>query len=88
MKPKPPRKNSAAATPPLSQVNAMKYFFALVFPPLAVLLCGRPFSALLNIPLTLCYWLPGAIHALALVSDHHKQQRHNALLQTLKTPRA
>lgn len=35
------------------------YFIAVLFPPLAVLLCGKPVQALLNCVLTLFLWIPG-----------------------------
>ncbi|MFZ4779617.1 MAG: YqaE/Pmp3 family membrane protein, partial [Terrimicrobiaceae bacterium] len=32
----------------------MRYLLAIILPPLAVLLCGKPFQAVLNLILTLC----------------------------------
>ena len=46
----------------------MLYLVAVVLPPLAVLLCGKPLQALLSIPLTLLGWAPGVIHAYRSVS--------------------
>lgn len=45
----------------------MKFLFALIFPPLAVMMCGKPFQAFLNIALTLCFVFPGVIHAMYVV---------------------
>ena len=61
---------------------------AIICPPLAVLLVGKPFSAILNLFLTFCLWIPGAIHAWGVVSDSQATQRHNQLLHTLRRPPA
>jgi uncharacterized membrane protein YqaE (UPF0057 family) len=53
----------------------MLYFFAIVIPPLGVLLCGRPFAALLNVFLTLLFYLPGVVHALCVVSESKADSR-------------
>jgi uncharacterized membrane protein YqaE (UPF0057 family) len=45
----------------------MRYLLALLFPPLAVLLYGSGRQAFLNLILTLCFWIPGALHALFVV---------------------
>ena len=37
----------------------MRYIIAIFLPPLAVFLCGKPLQALLNILLTLLFWVPG-----------------------------
>lgn len=62
----------------------MRYFFAVVLPPLAVLLCWRPISALFNILLCLLGFLPGIIHALFIVADHNAARRDKALVRALK----
>ncbi|WP_096435313.1 YqaE/Pmp3 family membrane protein [Alteribacter populi] len=51
------------------------YLLAVLIPPLAVLLVGRPFQAILNLILTLILWLPGAIHACFIVADHKQEKR-------------
>lgn len=53
----------------------MLYLLAIVFPPLAVLLCGKPVEALLNVVLTLCGWLPGVAHAALMVNSYQADQR-------------
>ena len=53
----------------------MLYLLAIIFPPLAVLLTGRPFQGLLNLVLTLCFWIPGVIHAILVVNEHKANQR-------------
>ncbi len=53
----------------------MLYLLALLLPPVAVLLTGRPFQALLNLVLTLLFWVPGVIHAVLVVNEHKANQR-------------
>jgi uncharacterized membrane protein YqaE (UPF0057 family) len=55
------------------------YLIAILLPPLAVLLCGKPFQAILNFFLTLMLWLPGAIHAIMVVSDTKANKRTSRL---------
>lgn len=51
----------------------LKLLLALIAPPIAVLLeRGVGGSLLLNILLTLLAWLPGAIHALIVVTNHEE----------------
>ncbi len=56
---------------------------AIVLPPLAVLLCGKPFQALISIPLTACFWIPGVIHALMIVNARAADQRNKALINAI-----
>jgi uncharacterized membrane protein YqaE (UPF0057 family) len=53
----------------------MRYPIAIVCPPLAVLLCGKPAQALLNCLLTLCLWVPGILHACMVVGSHQADLR-------------
>ena len=53
----------------------MRYFLAIVLPPLAVLLCGKPLQFVLNLILTLVFWVPGVIHALFIVHDYLADKR-------------
>ena len=62
----------------------MRYLLAFLLPPLAVLLCGRPIQALLSIPLTIAFWVPGVIHALLVVHDYHEQQRAEAIIRAMR----
>lgn len=62
----------------------MRYFLAIILPPLAVLLCGKPFQALLNITLTICFWLPGVIHALFVVNSHKADKRTERLEKAIR----
>jgi uncharacterized membrane protein YqaE (UPF0057 family) len=62
----------------------MLYFFAVVLPPVAVLLCGKPLQALLNLVLTLCLWIPGLLHALFVVNSHLADKRNEKLIKALE----
>ena len=53
----------------------MLRLLAILLPPVAVLFCGKPISAILNVPLTLCFWLPGVIHAWGCVTDSKADAR-------------
>lgn len=53
----------------------MLYLLAILLPPVAVLLTGRPFQAILNFFLTLMLWFPGALHAILVVNEHKADQR-------------
>lgn len=58
----------------------MRYLLALLCPPLAVLLCGRPFLSVLNFALTACLYFPGALHSMLVVSKTHADRRHKEQL--------
>lgn len=58
----------------------MRYLLAILLPPVAVAMCGKPAQAVLNCLLTLLLWLPGMIHALFVVSSYHADQRNKALI--------
>lgn len=62
----------------------MLYLVAIVLPPLAVLLAGKPLQALLSLPLTLLGWVPGVIHALFVVNNHYADERANRLLHEMR----
>jgi uncharacterized membrane protein YqaE (UPF0057 family) len=61
----------------------MRYLLALLLPPLAVLLCGRPIQALLNLVLTLFFWLPGCVHAVLVVGEYYADCRANRLIRAM-----
>jgi len=61
----------------------MLYLFAVVCPPLAVLLCGKPLQALLSIVLSLLFWFPGILHAVLVVHDHYEDKRAQELREAL-----
>lgn len=56
-------------------MKALRYFFCIVMPPLAVLLTGRMSSFILSLFLTALGWVPGVVHAICVVNDYHADQR-------------
>lgn len=53
----------------------MLYLIAILLPPLAVLLVGRPIQAVLNLILCLFFYVPGMIHAILVVHDKKADRR-------------
>ena len=53
----------------------MKITLAVLLPPVAVFLTGRMGSFFLNLVCCLFCWVPGIIHAIAVVLDFQSQQR-------------
>lgn len=62
----------------------MRYFLAIVLPPIAVLLCGKPLQFLLNILLTLLGWVPGVIHAVLVVNTYHEDRRAYRIVRAVR----
>jgi uncharacterized membrane protein YqaE (UPF0057 family) len=62
----------------------MYHILAILCPPAAVLLLGKPSQTALNLGLTLLLYFPGVWHALSVV-DQHKTQRRNDTLTRLVT---
>ena len=56
-------------------MKALRFFFCVVCPPVAVLLTGRIGSFLLSLVLTLLSGFQGMIHACLVVIDYHEEQR-------------
>ncbi|MDE2717582.1 MAG: YqaE/Pmp3 family membrane protein [Chloroflexota bacterium] len=56
----------------------------IIAPPIAILITGRPFTALLNFSLTLLLWIPGVIHALMVVSEHKATKRFHWLEKAIE----
>ena len=65
----------------------MRYLLAIILPPAAVLLCGKPFLAILNLFLTLCFWVPGVVHALFVVNSHLADERVKELAKAIGSTR-
>lgn len=53
----------------------MRWLVAIVVPPLAVLMCGKPMLAVLNCFFTLLCWIPGIFHALLIVAECKADER-------------
>jgi len=56
-------------------------------PPLAVLLMGKPFSAILNVFLTGClFWIPGIKHALVCYADWAMDKKFDRVVDAVNHP--
>jgi len=62
----------------------VRYFLAIILPPLAVLLCGKPIQAVLALLLTFCLWIPGAIYACIVVSSYKADQRAKKMIKAVE----
>lgn len=62
----------------------MRYFLAIILPPVAVALSAGPVSFLLNCLLTLAGWIPGVIHALVVVNRHNSERHHKQSMRELR----
>lgn len=62
----------------------MRYLLAIVLPPVAVLSCGKPVQALLNLALTLCFYVPGMIHAVLVVNQHYEERNAHRIIAALR----
>ena len=62
----------------------MLYILAIVCPPLAILLCGKPFQAIFSIVATLFFWVPGVLWAFFVVSDYHHKKEADRVIRELK----
>jgi uncharacterized membrane protein YqaE (UPF0057 family) len=62
----------------------MRYFLCFLFPPIAVLTTGRMGSLILNILLTLLFWVPGIIHAILTVNDYYEARRYRRLVRVIR----
>nr|WP_248291746.1 MULTISPECIES: YqaE/Pmp3 family membrane protein [unclassified Novosphingobium] len=64
--------------------NAVLYLVAILFPPLALLLVGKPFQAVLNLFLCLLFWIPGVVHALFVVHSAKADARTQRIVTELR----
>ena len=62
----------------------MRYLLAIILPPIAVLICGKPIQALLNLVLTILLWIPGMIHALFVVNGYYADRRTDRVIEAIK----
>jgi len=58
----------------------MRYFLCLICPPLAIFTTGKMGSFILNIILTICFWIPGVIHAVLVVNKYYSDKRHREMI--------
>lgn len=62
----------------------MLYLLAIILPPVAVLACGKPGQAVLNIFLTLLAYFPGLIHALLVVNNYYNDKRTDRIVSVIQ----
>lgn len=62
----------------------MLYLLAVVLPPVAVLMAGKPLQALLNVGLCFLLFIPGIIHAWMVVSNHYQDKRTGSLVDAMR----
>jgi uncharacterized membrane protein YqaE (UPF0057 family) len=60
------------------------YLIAILLPPLAVLLAGKLFQAIINLALTLLLWVPGMLHALFVVHNFYAEKRQERLAEAVR----
>lgn len=60
------------------------YLVAILLPPLAVLMKGKPIQAALNLLLTLLGWIPGIIHAVLVVNAANADARNKRLERAIR----
>jgi uncharacterized membrane protein YqaE (UPF0057 family) len=58
----------------------MRYFLCFLCPPLAILTTGKIGALILNIILTLFFWIPGIIHAILVVNKFYDDRRHRQFM--------
>ena len=61
----------------------MRYLLAIILPPVAVLICGKPVQAILNFILTLLFWIPGVVHAIFVVHSYLADRRAERIIDAL-----
>ena len=61
----------------------MKYVTAILMPPLAVLRCRRT-QTVVNVLLTLCFYVPGMLHAALVVYDHSETERAKSVGEAIR----
>lgn len=62
----------------------MIYILCIFLPPVAVLLVGKPIQALINLVLTLCFWVPGVVHAILVVNGAKADKRTDRLIKEMR----
>ncbi len=64
----------------------MLYLLAILLPPVAVLMCGKPFQALISVVamITVIGWIPAAIHACLVVSSYQADKRQDRLIREMR----
>ncbi|MCM3208479.1 YqaE/Pmp3 family membrane protein [Paenibacillus illinoisensis] len=61
----------------------MRYLLCFI-PPVAVLLCGKPFQAVIALLLMLAGYAPGVIYAFFVVNNYKADQRNKKLIKEIR----
>ena len=64
--------------------NHMMYVVAIFLPPLAVLLCGKPFQALFNLCLCGFFWIPAVVHAFVVIGGQNADRRTDRIVDAIR----
>jgi uncharacterized membrane protein YqaE (UPF0057 family) len=64
----------------------MRYLIAIILPPLAILLCGKPLQALvaLILQITILGWIPAAVWAVLVVNSYQADKRTNRIIKAMR----
>ena len=62
----------------------MRYFLCFLCPPIAILTTGKIGALILNIILTLCFWVPGIIHSILVVNKYYEDKRYRRLIRATR----
>jgi uncharacterized membrane protein YqaE (UPF0057 family) len=65
----------------------MRYLLAIILPPVAALLYGKPSQFLLSMILTLLLWIPGVIYSLMIVNNYIEEERERTIAKNILTSR-
>ena len=63
----------------------LRYLIAILLPPLAVLLCAKPVQFLLNLLLTVLFWIHGMIHAILVVNSYLADKRADRVVKSIRS---
>lgn len=60
------------------------YFWAFFFPPVAVLMAGKPFQAILCFFLLFLIWFPGVFYAVMIVNEYKNSQNTTRIVNAIR----
>ena len=64
----------------------MRYLLAIVLPPVGMLMCGKPFLALVCLALqtSLIGWVPAAVWAVLTIHSYDADKRNERLIKAMQ----
>lgn len=62
----------------------MRLFLCFICPPFAVVLHGKPISALFNMVLCMFFWVPGVLHALGVNAQAHESKQTKQIVRAIR----